>query len=211
MSLRGGRADLYQKSSSGTGGEEAILVSEKTKYPTDWSTDGKFLLYRAFDARANFELWTLPMGGDRKPVPFLKTAFGVSHGQFSPDGRWVAYASNESGRWEVHVAAFPGPGGNWKVSSAGGSEPRWRRDGRELFFVAPDGKLMAVDVKEGSTFEAGAAIPLFQIRRREHISSADLFSYDVSPDGRFLVNLDVGEVTSAPLTVVLNWTTDLKK
>ena len=98
-----------------------------------------------------------------KPTPFLKTAFGVSNGQFSPDGRWVAYASNESGKWEIDVAPFPGPGGNWKVSTAGGSEPRWRRDGKELFYLAPDGKMMAVDVKAGSTFEAGVARPLFQV------------------------------------------------
>jgi hypothetical protein len=124
----------------------------------------------------------------------------------------MAYASNESGKWEIYVAPFPGPGGNWKVSSAGGSEPRWRRDGKELFYLAPDGKLMVVDVKESPTFEADAARPLFETRLRQHISSADLFSYDVSADGqRFLVNTDVGEVTSSPLTAVLNWTSDVKK
>ncbi len=212
MSLRLKHADLFQRSSSGEGGEEAILQSERTKYTTDWSPDGRFVLYRVIDAESNFELWVLPAGGDRKPIPFLKTAFGVSHGQFSPDGRWVAYASNESGKWETFVAPFPGPGGNWKVSSAGGSEPRWRRDAKELFYLAPDGKLMAVEVKAGQTFEAGAATPLFQTRRRVPVSSTDLFSYDVSADGqRFLVNTDVGELTSSPLTVVLNWTAELKR
>jgi len=211
MSLRQGHPDIYQKSSSGAGNESAILVSERGKYPTDWSPDGRFILYRALDAKTNFELWALPVGSDQKPIPFMKTAFGVSHGQFSPDGRWVAYASNESGRWEVYVAPFPGPGGNWKVSSAGGSEPRWRRDGKELYYLAPDGKLMGVEVREGPTFDAGAATPLFQTRLRQHISAADLFSYDVSADGRrFLVNTDVGEVASTPLTVVLNWTAGLK-
>jgi hypothetical protein len=124
----------------------------------------------------------------------------------------VAYASNESGKWEIFVAPFPGPGGSVKVSAAGGSEPRWRRDGRELFYLAPDGKLMAVEVTPGSIFEAGAATPLFQTRRRVAVSSTDTFSYDVSADGqRFLVSNDVGEVTSSPLTVVLNWTAGLKK
>jgi Tol biopolymer transport system component len=176
------------------------------------SLDGRFILYQVFDAKTNLELWVLPVGGDRKPIPFIKTTFGVSHGQFSPDGRWVAYASNESGKWEIYVAPFPGPGGNWKISSAGGSEPRWRRDGKELFYLAPDGVLMAVAVKEGPTFYADMAKPLFQTRLRQHISSVDLFSYDVSPDGRrFLLNTDVGEVASSPLTVVLNWTAGLKK
>ncbi len=212
MSLRKGHADLVQKSSRGSGSEEVFYESDRSKYPTDWSPDGRVILYRAFDANTNLELWTVSVAGDRKPTSFLKAGFGVDQGQFSPEGRWVAYASNESGRWEIYVASFPEPGGNWKVSSAGGSEPRWRRDGRELYYLAPDGKLMAVDVTGGSTFVAGAARPLFQTRRREHISSADLFSYDVSADGqRFLVNTDVGEVTSPPLTVVQNWTTELKR
>ena len=120
--------------------------------------------------------------------------------------------SNESGKSEIHVAPFPGLGGNWKISTAGGAEPRWRNDGKELFYLAPDGKLMAVEVKQGATFNVGMARPLFQTRRREHISNSDLFSYDVSPDGlRFLVNSDVSEVTSPPLNLVLNWTTELKK
>jgi Tol biopolymer transport system component/predicted Ser/Thr protein kinase len=212
MSLRLGHLDLYQRSSSGAGSEDVILQSERAKYTTDWSRDGRFILYRAADSTTNLELWALPVGGDRKPIRFLKTTFGVSHGQFSPDGRWVAYASNESGKWEISVAPFPGPGGNWKVSSAGGSEPRWRSDGKELFYLAPDGKLMAVEVKPGPTFEAGAATPLFQTRRPVAVTSTDLFSYDVSADGqRFLANTDVGEVTSSPLTLVHNWTAGLKR
>jgi Tol biopolymer transport system component len=208
---REARLNLYQMSSRGAGSEESILRSEDTKYSTDWSSDSRFILYLAFNAKTNFELWTLPTGGERKPIPFIKTTFGVTQGQFSPDGRWVAYSSNESGRWEIYVAPFPGPGGNWRVSSAGGAEPRWRRDGREIFYLAPDGKLMAVGVREGSTFEADVAKPLFQTRVRQPISSVDLFSYDVAPDGqRFLVNTDVGEVTATPLTVVLNWAADLK-
>jgi Tol biopolymer transport system component len=212
MSLRRRHPDIYQRSSSGAGSDEAILASDKTKYLTDWSPDGRFILYRSVDPTTNLELWVLPVGGDAKPIPFLKTTFGVNNGQFSPDGRWVAYASNESGKWEIAVAPFPGPGGSWKVSSAGGSEPRWRRDGKELYYLAPDGKLMAVEVKAGPTFEAGVATPLFQIRRREPVSASDLFSYDVSADGqRFLVNSDTGEVTSAPLTAMVNWMAGLKK
>jgi serine/threonine protein kinase len=213
MSLRTGNRDLYLMSSRGGGSEKVILQSEgPTKYPTDWSLDGRFVLYRMQEPTSRLELWVLPMGGDRTPFPFLKKSFGVNQAQFSSDGRWVAYASNESGKWEIYVAPFPGPGGNWRVSPGGGVEPRWRRDGKELFYIASDGKLMAVTVNAGATFEAGEARPLFQLRRREPISSTDLFSYDVSADGqRILVNTDVGETTVPPLTVVLDWTAGLKK
>jgi Tol biopolymer transport system component len=207
MSLRRAHPDLYLKNADGSGSDQPLLVSERTKYPTDWSHDGRSILFRSLDDETNFELWSLPVGASPEPVPFLKAVFGVSHGQFSPDGRLVAYTSNESGRWEVYVSPYPGPGGNWKVSIAGGSEPRWRRDGRELFYLAPDGKLMAVAVSSGATFEAGTATPLFQTHRRERISATDLFSYDVAPDGQhFLVNTDVGEVNPSPLSLVLHWT-----
>ena len=154
----------------------------------------------------------MSVGGEPKPNAFISSNFGVIQGQFSPDGRWVAYASNESGKWEVYVTPLLESGTNWRISSAGGTEPRWRRDGKELFYIAPNGWLMAVRVKEGSTFEADAATPLFLTRLRQHISSTDLFSYDVSPDGqRFLMNTDVGETTAQPLTIVLNWAAQFKK
>jgi Tol biopolymer transport system component len=210
MSLRQGHPDIYEIDSGGAGSEVPILHSERTKYPTDWSPDGRFILVRMLDATSNIELWTLPAKGDQTPVPFMKPAFGVSNGQFSPDGRWVAYATNESGRWEIAVSPFPGPGGSWRVSSAGGSEPRWRRDGKELYYLAPDGKLMVVEVKPGPSFEAGAATALFPFRRRVPISSYDLFSYDVSADGqRFLVSAESGEAASVPLTAIVNWTAGL--
>jgi Tol biopolymer transport system component len=210
-SLRQGHPDLYEKASNGLGNDEPILVNERTKYPTDWSRDGRNILFRAIDEKTNFELWYLPVG-TRAPVPYIKSTFGVSHGQFSPDGKWVAYASNESGKWEVYVSPFPGPGGNWKVSTAGGSEPRWRSDGQELFYLASDGKLMAVAVNEGPPFEAGTATTLFQTKRRERISATDLFSYDVSADGkRFLVSTDVGEVAPSPLNLILNWTPEPRR
>jgi Tol biopolymer transport system component len=210
-SLRQGHPDIYEKSSNGVGNDDPILVNPRTKYPVDWSRDGRFILFRAIDESTNFELWYLP-AGERQAIPYLKSKFGVSHGQFSPDGKWVAYASNESGRWEVYVSSFPAPGGNWKISSAGGSEPRWRSDGKEVFYLASDGKLMAATVNEGPPFEAGVAAALFQTRRRERISATDLFSYDVSADGqRFLVNTDVGEVASSPLNLVLNGTPDARR
>jgi len=206
MSIRQGHADIFWKSSGGGGDEELLLVNERTKYPTDWSPDGRLIMYRTHDARTNPELWLVPVGGDGQPAPFIKATYGVSNGQFSPDGRYVAYASNETGRWEIYVAPFRGPGGNWKVSSAGGFEPKWRRDERELFYIAPDGVLMAVAVRDGASFDADAPLSLFPLRRREPVASIDLFSYDVALDGqRFLVNTDVSDTTTLPLTIVLNW------
>jgi Tol biopolymer transport system component len=205
-SIRGGTNDVYRMQARDGGGQAPILSSQQLKYPCDWSPDGRVILFRSIDAQSNTELWTLPAGGDGEPTPFIKASFGVTNGQFSPDGRYVAYASNESGRWEIYVAPFPGLGGNWKVSSAGGSEPKWRRDGRELYYIASDGRLMAVAVRLVPSFDAQAPEPLFAIRRREPVSSLDLVSYDVTPDGqRFLVNTDIGETTSTPLTIVLNW------
>ena len=130
-------------------------------------------------------------------------------GKFSPDGRWIAYASGESGRNEVYVAPFPGPGGKWLVSTAGGTWPRWRRDGTEIFYLALDNQLMAATVNgKGSSFEVGAVKPLFQT----HALNAARYPYDVSTDGqRFLVNTAPVQTTAAPITVVLNWTAGLKK
>ncbi len=209
-SVRQGSPNVYLTSSSGGGGDEPVAQAEGMEWATDWSPDGRSVLYRYVEETTNPALWLAPLEGDRTPTSFLEAEFGVSDGQFSPDGRWVAYASNESGRWEIYVTAFPGPGGNWKVSSAGGSEPRWRRDGAELFYLAPDGTLMAAEVKPGLALEADPPRPLFQIRRREAVYAGDFFSYDVAPGGeRFLVNQDVGEVEDVRLTVVLDWAAQL--
>ena len=212
MSLRRSHPDLYLTTSDGSSGEELVLESARAKYVTDWSPDGRFLLFRASDATTNLELWTLPVGGDGKPVPFRRASYGLSHGQFSPDGKWIAFASNETGRTEIQVTPFPGPGSSWKVSTAGGTEPRWRRDGKELYYLAPDGKLMVVGVNTGPPFEADVAKALFQVRRRERVSASDQYGYDVSADGqRFLVSAEIGEETAPPLTLVTNWTAGWKK
>ena len=212
MSLRRSHPDIFLSKSDGSSGEEISLESGQAKYVTDWSPDGRLLLFRASDATTNLELWTMPVGGDGKPIPFRRASYGVSHGQFSPDGRWVAYVSNETGRSEIHVSPFPGPGSSWRVSTAGGTEPRWRRDGKELFYLAPDGKLMVVNVRTGPPFEAEVAKALFQVRRRDRVSASDMYGYDVSADGqRFLVSTEVGEETAPPLTLVLNWADEERK
>ncbi len=208
-SYRTGPGDLYQKVTTGTGREELLLTSVAVKQPTDWSADGRSIAFQSFDpkTKTGLELWILSVQ-DRKVTPFLRTEFSEGGGQFSPDGRWMAYVSNESGRNEVYVQSFPGPGGKWQVSTAGGSDPRWRRDGKELFYVAPGNKLMSAEVKAGATFEAGVPRLLFASPMKSTLGT----HYDVSSDGqRFLINLAVGEESSRPITLIQNWTAGIKR
>jgi len=206
-SNRKGPLDLYQRAASGTGQDEMLLSSATTsRFPTDWS--GETGLIAFFTALPTADIWTLSVA-ERKATPFLSTPFNEGSAQFSPDGRWMAYASAESGTVEIFVQTFPASGGKWQISTAGGSYPRWRRDGKELYYVAPDNALMAVEVATGSGFAAGTPKALFRTR----IKSLDIgFPYDVSPDGqRFLVNtLPEGEQRDA-ISVVQNWTAELKK
>jgi len=211
-SSRKGRLDLYQKAADGTGSEELLVESDVDKYPNSWSPDGRFLLYSTtFDVpKTGTDLWVLPVSGDRKPFPFLQTEFNESRAKFSPDGGWIAYQSDESGRDEVYVTLFPGPGGKRQISTAGGTFPRWRSDGKEIFYLAPDNKLMAVEVKgQEATLEVGAARVLFDIQPGNPISG---YQYDVTSDGQhFLVNTSVAQKASSPITVVINWAAGLKK
>jgi eukaryotic-like serine/threonine-protein kinase len=131
---------------SGVGQDELLLQSDAPISPGSWSADGKFLLYHRYDPKSDVDVWVLPLEGDRKPFPFLQTPFRENEGRFSPDGRWIAYRSNESGRPEVYVQTFPAGGGKWQVSTSGGLLPQWRGDGREVFYTSTDRKLMAVDV-----------------------------------------------------------------
>ena len=207
ISIRG-HPDTYVMNARGDGSERALFASERANYPTDWSPDGRSVMVRMYDSTSNLELWTVPVEGAEKPTSFIRGPFGADGGRFSPDGRFVAYASNETGRWEISVAPFPGPGGNWRVSSGGGSQPVWRRDGKELFFVAADGSLMALPVRLTPAFEAGTPKPLFPLRLREPVATIEFSNYDVAPDGqRFLVNT-ASETTPPPLTVLLDWASD---
>jgi Tol biopolymer transport system component len=154
-----------------------------------------------------FDLWVLPTSGDRKPIPFLKTPFNEGLGKFSPDGRFIVYQSNESGRYEVYVQTFPNPTGKWQVSTAGGIDPRWASSGKEIFYRAPDQKLMAVDVQTGENFQAGIPRALFPARVP---SGAFRNRYVVTPDGqRFLFVATLGREAMTPTTVVLNWFAEL--
>jgi hypothetical protein len=211
-SSRKDRLDLYQKAADGTGSEELLVESDVDKYPTSWSGDGRFVLYNTtFDVtKTKTDLWVLPLSADRKPFPFLQTEFNETRGQFSPDGSWIAYQSDESGRDEVYVASFPGPGGKRQISTAGGTFPRWRRDGKEIFYLAPDNKLMAAEVKgQGAALEVGAVRVLFDVRPGNPTSG---YQYDVTSDGqRFLVNTSVEQKVSSSINLIINWMPEVGK
>jgi Tol biopolymer transport system component len=209
-SNRKGRHNIYLRATSGSGEDEVLLPPAATfRWPSDWSPDGELIAFQASSAQGNtgLDLWIFSFT-DRKERPFLATPFQEWSPQFSPDGRWIAYTSDESGKPEVYVRPLADSSGKWQISSGGGAYPRWRRDGREIFYIAPDKTLMAVEVQTGSAFEAGAPKPLF----RTQIRSTDTGSqYDVSADGqRFLINTIVPEEQSA-ITVVQNWTAGLKQ
>jgi Tol biopolymer transport system component len=214
-SNRAGTYDLYLKAASGAGVEEGLLASPQTKIPTDWSADGRFLLCHSVDPQANSDLWVLPLEGDRTPGVFLQTPFDERYGTFSPDGRWVAYQSNESGRDEIYIRPFgaaaasgagAAAGGQWQVSTAGGIYPRWRADGKELFYLNPAGAMMAAPIAvTGATLAPGAPVALFPTRIAG--GGTDIGqgrNYDVTRDGRFLINT-VPLEAAAPITLIQHW------
>jgi Tol biopolymer transport system component len=185
------------------GGDEIV--------PNSWSVDDREILCTSQPAGGGADLVLVPASGG-KMVPFLASKASETSGQISPDGKWVAYASNESGDWEIYVTTFPGAAGKWQVSRGGGTEPRWRGDAKEIFYIGPKGMLTAVPVNGDGTFSTGTPAPLFQIHGRAPVSSTDLFTYDVTKDGkRLLVNRYVKPQHVAPLTVVLNASTEPQK
>jgi serine/threonine protein kinase/Tol biopolymer transport system component len=210
-SQRQGGSGLYIKPVSGAVGSEQLLTSDdRSKYPFGWSPDGRYVLYGA--TGPNLDLVYMPIDGDRKPLPFAQTPFAEWAAKFSPDGKWVAYSSDESGRPEVWVAPFPGPGKRTQVSSEGavGGFPRWRRDGRELFFLDSAGRLTAAEIDiTGDEARVGAVVALFDSRA----GIQQRYPYDVSHDGqRFLINmrLEGGERAPTPITLLVNWTAALQ-
>jgi serine/threonine protein kinase len=217
-SNRKGARNFYIKSAGGASNEELVLESPQDKTATDWSEDGRYILFHSIDPSSNRDLWVMPLQGDRKPRVFLKTNFDERWGQFSPDGRWVAYMSNESGRDEIYVRPFmeDGPGqaggGQWQVSVAGGSFPLWRTDGKELYYLSPDGKLIAAPIQvQGATLEPGAPVVLFQTRIvGGGIDNGLGRNYDMSRDGRFLLNTVADDAAAAPITLLQNWKPPLK-
>ena len=210
-SNRNGQQDLYQKNSTGTGSEEPLLHTGVDVYADDWSLDGRYILYESNDPKTKFDLWLLPMTGERKPYPFLQTEFNETHSQVSPDRRWVAYVSDESGRPEVYVQSFAASGGKWQISTGGGDQPKWRRDGKELFYLSSAKKLMSVSVTSGAAFEAGIPVELFEVFVPAKSMTGDRNDYVVADNGRkFLVCNYVDKESARPITVVSNWMTALK-
>lgn len=201
---RNGVWNLYQKATSSAAPEEVLLTSAYTKQPSDWTRDGRYIIYGVADAKTKGDIWVLPLFGDRKPFPYLHTEFNEADGKVSPNGQWLAYHSDETGRNEIYVQTFPSPGGKWQISTNGGNTPAWSRDGTELFFFGADRRMMAVEVKSGSRFEASTPKPLFDLHD-------DLLYYSVSKDGRFLIPAGVDPPVSEPISVVVNWTAGFKK
>jgi Tol biopolymer transport system component len=213
---------IYQVASNGTSTEQLVLDTGTDAWPLDVSPDGRFLLYGegVNIGRIRSQLWVCPIGENKSPFRLLQGGNVEAHGQFSPDGRWVAYASNQSGQDEVYVIPFGGPASpskrktgaateKWQISLSGGTQPRWRRDGKELFYVATDNTLTAVPVaSRGSKFEIGTPHPLF---RASPVLESYYYYYDVSADGsRFVINTAAQE-RAAPITLVENWPSDFKK
>jgi Tol biopolymer transport system component len=201
-----GRYHLRQKLSSGDGNEGTFVTSSTDEWPADWSRDGRFLLFFHPTASKTFELWALPLTPDRKPIWLMNTGWYGGRAQLSPNGRWFAYTSNESGADEVYLRPFPAGDSKRQISLGGGIEPRWRRDGRELFFVAPDQQMMAVPVDPDIPLPVGLPKALFQTRILISTHAVARRQYVVTADGqRFLINQPAAGPTSSPITVVINW------
>jgi Tol biopolymer transport system component len=206
--------DLYVTSVNKPGGEELLLESKENKIATDWSADGKYVMYRNLSPETGYDLWALPLDKNGKktgePVLVARTPGDERDGQFSPDGNWVAYQSNESGQFEVYVQPFPGPGPKYQVSRGGGAQVRWNRNGKELFYIAPDARLISVPMRldpTGKNFEAGAPMALFLTTMRgTEVQTTNRQQYAVSADGlRIFMRGDAPVPTTVPITLLLNW------
>lgn len=212
-SNRKGHYDLYEKMSNGAADEQLLFASGQTKYATDWSQDGKYLLFQSTNNQnSKSDIYYIPMTGDKKPVALITTEFNEMFATFSPDSRWVAYQSNESGRNEVYVRPFPGPGAKWQVSANGGTIPRWKNNGKEIFYVA-NGKLIEADVNgAGSNFVVGNVREYFDPATVGGINVGNGILKDISPDGQsILLSISKGMLATAPLTLVVNWDEEFRK
>ena len=174
--------------------------------------DGRFIAFWTLDPKTNGDIWVLPLEGDRKPFPLLHTEFSEKDPKFSPNGKWIAYSSDESGRGEIYVQSFPDLNNRKQVSTAGGANPEWRRDGRELFYLAADGNLMSVEVKTDGVFEASIPKSLFRIKSPRVATQNYEKLYTVTPDGeRFLVRSAVSQEDPLTINVLTNWEKGLKQ
>jgi eukaryotic-like serine/threonine-protein kinase len=207
---RSGLRSLWWKTVDDTTSEERLTTDERPETPGSWSADGKWLVYYAIDPATGSDVWAVPAGGDGKPRVIVKTPFVESHPRLSPDGRWLAYTSDEPGRIEVFVQPFPGPGRRSQISADGGTEPVWSRNGRELFYVNGD-KMMAVEITTAPAFTAGTPRVLFEGR---YLSSPnEVAGYDVSSDRRRFLRIQPmhPDPPANQIHIVLNWFEELKR
>ena len=214
VSTRNAVTSIYQKRSNGGSPEEPLVSSGELKYNPTWSPDGQTIIYSQLNPKTNVDLYLLSLSGEKKSTSWLQTNFIEAQARFSPNGRWIAYISNETGQFEVYVESFPATGTKLPMSIGGGSQPQWRADGRELYYYNPERKLMAVEVNgDGPTFKVGQARPLFEIR----VAAIDQSFpgngyYTVTRDGkRFLVSSLPDTPDRQQINVVVNWTADFKK
>jgi hypothetical protein len=203
QSSGGYSTDIYRKPAGGNGQEELLIHAGINGFPLDWSPDGKWIVYQQTKQKTAFDLWLLPVSGARTPVPYLQNPFDENEARFSPDGRWMAYVSNESGLSQIYVQSVPPSGTKYQISAAGGVAPHWRRDGKELFYVSADQKLMAAPINLGAMVEVGAPQALFTIPQM----LATSFYAPVQNGQRFLVNSPAGGDAAAAqsITIVTNW------
>jgi serine/threonine protein kinase/Tol biopolymer transport system component len=211
QSNRSGIYDLYIKSANGTGDDILLVQSNRNKAVSDWSLDGKYITYSSGgDPKTKTDLWILPMVGDRKPIPFLQTEFNEGNGTFSPDSRWIVYSSDETGKQEIYARLVDGSGGKFKISTSGGRRPFWRMDSRKIYFSSMDRKLQIAYVNAGSsTIVVDSIKTLWDYESRNMTGNSIT---DVSSDGKFFAAVVTdSKLTTAPITLIVNWDEELKK
>jgi serine/threonine protein kinase len=212
-SNRGGPYNLYIKEVGGNSEEKILYSSHDWKFISDWTKDGKYIIFENDSAKTKADLYVLPMTGNQKPWPYLQTEFNEAQGNVSPDGKWISYGCDDTGRSEIYVQSFPSAGSKRQVSTAGGTQPRWSSDQKELLYLSLDGVMMSVDVQTNPTFEAGIPKPLFNTHSPSiPLIGNDRNQYFVTADKqRFLVNRIAAEQLVTPITVIFNWTKLLQK
>jgi Tol biopolymer transport system component/DNA-binding winged helix-turn-helix (wHTH) protein len=198
--------NLFEQSSEGSSNLELLDTPEVDSAPSDWSHDGRFVFFVKTNNKTNRDIWVLPMFGERKAYGFLRTEADENQGQLSPDGHWLAYSSNQSGKWEVYAVRFPNGSDQRQVSSGGGRQPRWRADGKELFYLSMEKKMMSVSVSKTDPLLFGSPLVLFQTRAHDPVAGSESLSYDVSPDGKqFLINTELPQEPAVSVDIVLHW------
>jgi Tol biopolymer transport system component len=209
--IRSADMSIYVKAASGVGAEDSLAhIPNSYEAPYQWSGAANTIVLAHMGPSGQWDVWVMPADGRQAPRPFLQSTFREFAGRLSPDGRWLAYHSDESGHDEVYVVPYPGPGGKWQVSTAGGSAPQWRADGKELFFHGADQSIMAVDVHAGATFEMGVPKPLFKTALTRGAYAG--YRWAVSRDGqRFLLSTPSGAAAAGRFIVVTNWTEELQR